>query len=82
MKYLIWSNQHRLWWRHDEKGYTQYIEEAGRYSYDDAKRIINVATAHGRLAFTRVNPITGETYTYFDEYMVIAPEDTPSNETP
>jgi hypothetical protein len=30
--YLIWSNEHRVWWAADERGYTQSVERAGRYS--------------------------------------------------
>lgn len=34
--YLIWSNEHRLWWRADCKGYVADWRNAGRYSRDDA----------------------------------------------
>lgn len=34
--YLIWSNEHRAWWRPDARGYTLDIERAGRYSRDEA----------------------------------------------
>jgi hypothetical protein len=77
VSYLIWSNQHAMWWRPNERGYTQYIEEAGRYSRADAERIVNDATLGGRLGHRRVNPMTEERYTAFDEYAVLAPEATP-----
>jgi hypothetical protein len=35
-KYLIWSNEHRLWWRPDERGYCSLVKDAGRYSRADA----------------------------------------------
>lgn len=35
-KYLIWSNEHRLWWRADRKGYTNDLSSAGRYSRDES----------------------------------------------
>ncbi len=38
-QYLIWSNERRLWWRPNRCGYTIRIEEAGRYSREDALRI-------------------------------------------
>lgn len=34
--YLIWSNQHRAWWRADARGYTAHLDAAGRYSRDQA----------------------------------------------
>lgn len=37
--YLIWSNEHNAWWRPDGKGYTRVIENAGRYSREDAMKI-------------------------------------------
>jgi len=36
IKWLIWSNEHELWWSPDSKGYTPHIKEAGRYSLDEA----------------------------------------------
>ncbi len=34
--YLIWSNEHRAWWRPNARGYTLQLEKAGRYSRDEA----------------------------------------------
>lgn len=39
MSYLIWSNEHRAWWRPDSQGYTVNMGGAGRYSREDALRI-------------------------------------------
>jgi hypothetical protein len=41
--YLIWSNEHRAWWRPGHAGYTNRIEAAGRYSRVEALRICNNA---------------------------------------
>lgn len=38
-EYLVWSNQHRMWWRPGSKGYTPELAEAGRYSRDEAIKI-------------------------------------------
>jgi hypothetical protein len=38
--YLIWSFEHRAWWGPDECGYTEDLAQAGRYSADDAGRIV------------------------------------------
>lgn len=43
--YLIWSNQHRAWWRHKSAGYTTKVSSAGRYSHEEAIKIC--AGAHG-----------------------------------
>lgn len=37
--WLIWSNEHRGWWRFCKAGYTNDIEEAGRYTFDEADGI-------------------------------------------
>jgi hypothetical protein len=74
MKWLIWSNQHAMWWRAAKRGYTQFIEEAGRYDYPDAVRIVADATLDGQLRHERVNPVTGESYISYDEVLVLAPE--------
>ena len=34
--YLIWSNEHRGWWRHGCRGYTPGLANAGRYSRIEA----------------------------------------------
>lgn len=73
--YLIWSNEHAQWWRPGKAGYTRHIEEAGRYSRDEAAAIVENSTVGGLLSQTRTNPVTGETYQQFCEVMVLAPEE-------
>lgn len=34
--YLVWSNQHRAWWRPKSAGYTDDVKRAGRYSRAEA----------------------------------------------
>lgn len=34
--YLIWSNEHRAWWGPNRSGYVARVEDAGRYSYEQA----------------------------------------------
>lgn len=34
--YVIWSNEHRAWWRADSQGYTVSLASAGRYSRTEA----------------------------------------------
>lgn len=34
--YLVWSNEHRSWWRPNSYGYTVHVEAAGRYSREEA----------------------------------------------
>lgn len=38
-RYLIWSNEHRMWWRPNSAGYTRLFGMAGVYSAEDAIRI-------------------------------------------
>jgi hypothetical protein len=72
--FLIWSNQHQMWWRPLRRGYTAVIEEAGRYTRDAAEKIVADATLGGQLAHQRTNPVSGAEYTSFDEVLVLAPE--------
>jgi hypothetical protein len=72
-EFLIWSNQHGMWWRPNRRGYTQIIDEAGRYSADEAEAIVRQATVDGALRHTRRNPITGDIYEMFDEVAVPEP---------
>ena len=37
--FLIWSFEHRAWWRPNSSGYTQSIDEAGAYMLEDALQL-------------------------------------------
>jgi hypothetical protein len=76
LRFLIWSNEHHAWWGPAESGYTQHIDEAGRYRRDDADRICRHATVDGQLSTDRTDPVTGRPYREFSEVAVLAP---PSN---
>ena len=43
--YLIWSNEHQLWWRPNNRGYRSDLNQAGRYARSEALEIC--ATARG-----------------------------------
>lgn len=50
--YLIWSNEHRAWWRPDRCGYTLHIEAAGRYGRIEGREICtgaNIPFCHNTL---------------------------------
>ncbi len=40
-RFVIWSNEHRAWWRPASMGYTPELEAAGRYTLTDAIKICN-----------------------------------------
>jgi hypothetical protein len=40
MEYVIWSIEHTAWWRPLWIGYTTVLKEAGRYSKQEAARIV------------------------------------------
>jgi hypothetical protein len=75
-RFLVWSNQHAMWWRPGKSGYTQVIEEAGRYLRAEAEKIVAPATCDGLLRHERTDPVTGAAYVSFDEVLVLAPEST------
>ena len=39
-KYLVWSFEHKQWWRSNRCGYTSDIDAAGRYSKIEAGDIV------------------------------------------
>lgn len=70
--YLVWSNQHKAWWRPDSRGYTMNVSLAGRYSREEAMKI----SAHGRDGWTNPKELPEE--------LAIAERDIPtfSQQTP
>ena len=36
--FLIWSQDHKAWWKADGMGYTKLRSEAGRYTYEQLQR--------------------------------------------
>lgn len=63
MKYLIWSTEHRGWWKPNRHGYTTRTDLAGRFSSEEARNIIANAN----------RPLTGATLEAPPELMVEAP---------
>jgi len=41
--YLIWSDEHKAWWKPNKAGYTYYMREAGRYTERQATNICEQA---------------------------------------
>ena len=76
-EFLIWSNQHGMWWRAGKRGYTPYIEEAGRYPQVLAEKIVSAATLDGALTHLRTDHVTGRSYQGVDEVMVQVPDGMP-----
>ena len=37
--WLIWSGEHRAWWRPDARGYCEFLAGAGRYTFEEAAQI-------------------------------------------
>jgi hypothetical protein len=75
LRFLIWSNEHRMWWRGARRGYTEWIELAGRYGRAEAEEIVARATLDGKLNKIQTDPFTGESWVMASEVMVLAPED-------
>lgn len=42
-QYLVWSNEHRAWWRPKSAGYTYDVRAAGRYTSAEAIDISGTA---------------------------------------
>ena len=43
MNWLIWSHEHKAWWKPNSCGYAKDIREAGRYCHTEAMRIVRQA---------------------------------------
>jgi hypothetical protein len=70
--WLIWSHEHSAWWKAHSCGYTQHVEEAGRYSLADALRICHDANMHSDWIKNQ-SPKSGGNVAP-DELMVPSPE--------
>lgn len=46
MLYLIWSFEHRSWWKPNKRGYTERLSEAGTYPKDEALEICEEANKY------------------------------------
>jgi hypothetical protein len=42
-EYMIWSNEHGAWWRPNERGYTTLLHEAGSYTFEEMRKIVDKA---------------------------------------
>jgi hypothetical protein len=41
--WVIWSIEHNAWWKHDSDGYTRDRQQAGKYTLEVARDIVNQA---------------------------------------
>ena len=48
-QYLVWSNEHKAWWGANHRGYTRFIDRAGRYDRTEALRIARTRDGGWRL---------------------------------
>lgn len=44
--WLIWSIEHDAWWRPNSNGYTLKLEDAGKYTFEQAFDICHGANEH------------------------------------
>lgn len=44
--WYIWSFEHGGWWRPSWNGYTEKLEYAGKYSFEEALKIVRSANIH------------------------------------
>lgn len=45
-EWLIWSNEHNAWWSPASMGYSTLIQEAGKYSFEEAVKIVRHANKY------------------------------------
>lgn len=39
--WLIWSNEHKAWWKAGKRGYTATLSQAARMTFEEACQILN-----------------------------------------
>jgi len=49
LQYVLYSHGHRMWWGPDRSGYVSSVDEAGRYTQDQAVQIVVQSALHGLL---------------------------------
>jgi hypothetical protein len=54
-KVLIYSNQHRAYWRSNAQGYCLLKEEAGKYSFEDALQLTMHCGSEKQIIFHFIN---------------------------
>jgi len=67
-EYIIWSNEHRGWWKPSKRGYTPHRDESGRYSYKDACDIVYKANQ-----YQKVSDVPNETMVRVQSYCCASP---------
>jgi hypothetical protein len=49
-EWLIWSIEHNAWWKPNQNGYTQEKTGAGRYTFEQACKIVRIANIYSNNA--------------------------------
>lgn len=44
--WLIWSNEHKAWWKKGNHGYTSFLSEAARFTFTEACQVLNEANKY------------------------------------
>ena len=70
--YVVWSNEHRMWWGSNHAGYCSKLATAGRYSREDALGIC-IGARGGR----RYNEKPSEVPVLYDDAALFWPDDKP-----
>jgi hypothetical protein len=54
--WLIWSNEHKAWWKPGSSGYTNIARDAGHYSFEQARQICRDANQFRGCGFMKMEP--------------------------
>lgn len=57
MRYVLWSHEHKAWWRPDHLGYTTELAEAGRYTGTEAMVPVLNDVNHNEIAILETTAI-------------------------
>jgi hypothetical protein len=73
-RYLVWSHEHRAWWRKGSAGYTQHLSEAGLYTHDHAMAICLAAMPGAREVLNELPVRWDDLQVLRDAYVAQFPE--------
>ncbi len=47
-QWIIWSIEHRGWWKPNWRGYTEERDSAGKYTFAEARKIVKIGNIGNR----------------------------------
>lgn len=72
IEYVIWSFEHKAWWRPDRCGYTEFLDEAARYTEGEAIALVDAANQYAKEHPGPWPPVIPEDRRWFNAHEYLA----------